>query len=428
MTHNLSGEALTRYLFSLRRFGVRLGLENISRLLSVLHNPQRKFKAVHIAGTNGKGSTGAMIASILQVAGLTTGLYVSPHLISFQERIRVNNRWIPIKAVQNYLNQLHSTIETYHCTFFEVMTAIAFAYFAENGVDFAVVETGLGGRLDATNVLNPVVSVITEIDLDHMGTLGGSIRDIAREKAGIIKENTPVVTSAHNLEAIEVFEAICNERHSHLYPVAKECRYEDAKISPQGTAFRIQTPVQVYESAYLQLHGIHQICNAIAAVRTVELLNVQGTDVSKAQILEGLGNTYWPGRFEIYWNHPTIILDIAHNPNGLKQLVHTFERVFPEKTFVLMMGVLADKNFEAMVDEVLPKTHEVIAVQPNNPRALTSEMLVDVFRRKGIPTYNGGSVKKGLATFFRSFSKEDILVITGSNYTVSDALQELRRM
>ncbi len=428
MAPDLSGETLTHYLFSLRRFGIRLGLENISRLLAVLHNPQQKFKAIHIAGTNGKGSTSAMIASILQTAGLTTGLYVSPHLISFQERIRVNDHWIPIEAVQHYLNQLRMTIEAYHCTFFEVMTAIAFAYFAENNVDFAVIETGLGGRLDATNVLRPVVSVITEIDLDHTGTLGGSIRDIAREKAGIIKENTPVVTSAHHLEAIEVFEAICNERHSRLHPVAKECRYEDVKISQQGTVFRVQTPMRMYESVHLKLHGIHQICNAIAAIRAIELLNGWGTGVSKAQILEGLGNTYWPGRFEIYLSRPTIILDIAHNPNGLKQLVRTFEHVFPGRSFVLMMGVLADKNFEAMVDEVLPKTREAIAVQPDNPRALTSEMLAEVFRKKGIVAHDGGMVKDGLAAFFKNFSREDILVITGSNYTVSDALLELRQI
>lgn len=428
MTRDLPDETLTRYLFSLRRFGIRLGLENISRLLAVLHNPQREFKAIHIAGTNGKGSTGAMIASVLQAAGLLTGLYVSPHLISFQERIRVNDQWIPIGAVQHYLNQLRTTIETYHCTFFEVMTAIAFAHFADQGVEYGVIETGLGGRLDATNVLHPVVSVITEIDLDHTDTLGGTIRDIAREKAGIIKEMTPVVTSAHNPKAIEVFEAICSERHSHLYSVAKECQYEDVQISRQGTTFRVQTPVQTYESVRLRLHGIHQICNAIAAIRAVELLNDQGAAVSKSQILEGLRNTYWPGRFEIYRRHPTVILDIAHNPNGLKQLVRTFERVFPGKSFVLMMGVLADKNFEAMVDEVIPKTRKAIAVQPNNPRALNSEKLADVFREKGIAVSDGGMVKNGLTAFLKDFSEEDILVITGSNYTVSDALVELKRL
>ncbi|NOY76927.1 MAG: bifunctional folylpolyglutamate synthase/dihydrofolate synthase [Calditrichaeota bacterium] len=428
VTHDLSGDALTRYLFSLRRFGVRLGLENIFRLLAALQHPQRKFRAVHIAGTNGKGSTGAMIASILQTAGWTTGLYVSPHLVSFQERIRVNNRWIPIDAVQLYLNQLLSTIETYHCTFFEVMTAIAFAYFADKNVDIAVVETGLGGRLDATNVLHPMVSVITEIDLDHTGTLGGNIRDIAREKAGIIKENTPVVTSAHHADAIEVFETICAERHSPLHPVVEECRYADVKISLQGTSFRIQTPEQEYKSVHMPLHGIHQICNAIAAVRTAELLNDQGTAVSRSHILDGLGKTYWPGRFEIYWNRPTLILDIAHNPNGLKQLVRTFDHVFPGQTFILMMGVLADKNFEAMVDELLPKTREAIAVQPNNPRALRSEMLAEVFRKKGVPARDRGTIKNGLADFFKRFSKEDILVITGSNYTVSDALLELRKL
>ncbi len=428
MTHDSPDETLTRYLFGLRRFGIRLGLENISRLLAVLHNPQQKFKAIHVAGTNGKGSTSAMIASVLQAAGRPTGLYVSPHLISFRERIRVNDRWIPIAAVRHYLNQLGTTIETYHCTFFEVMTAMAFAHFANQGVEYGVIETGLGGRLDATNVLRPVVSVITEIDLDHTGTLGGSIRDIAREKAGIIKKRTPVVTSAHNPEAIEVFEAICSERHSHLYPVAKECQYEGVQISRRGTIFYVQTPVQTYESVRLKLHGIHQICNAIAAIRTVELLNSQGADVSKAKILEGLVNTYWPGRFEIYWRHPTIILDIAHNPSGLKQLVRTFDRVFPGKAFVLMMGVLADKNFEAMVDEVTPKTREAIAVQPDNPRALSSDKLADVFRKKGVSARNCGAVKDGLVVFFRDFSKEDILVVTGSNYTVSDALLELRRM
>lgn len=428
MSHYSSNKKLTSYLFGLRRFGIRLGLENISRLLTVLQNPQQKFKSIHIAGTNGKGSTGAMIASILQTAGLTTGLYVSPHLISFQERIRVNSHWIPIETVQKFVDLLHPTIKTYHCTFFEVMTALAFAHFAEQGVEYAVIETGMGGRLDATNVLTPVVSVITEIDLDHTGELGGTIRDIAREKAGIIKTNTPVVTSAHDPDAIGVFRAICRERNSSLHPVAEECHYWDVQISSAGTTFHVQTPRRRDEIIQLRLHGIHQICNAITAIRTVELLNLAETKISKSHIRQGLRNTYWPGRFQIYSNRPTIILDIAHNPNGLKQLVRTFDLVFPGKLFILMMGVLADKDFEAMVDEVLPKTREVIAVQPNNPRSLSSEKLADVFRKKGIAARDSGMVKNGLAVFLKNFSKEDILVVTGSNYTVSDALLELRQM
>ncbi|GBD93857.1 folylpolyglutamate synthase [bacterium BMS3Abin05] len=428
MTIDSSEEKLARYLFSLRRFGIRLGLENITRLLQVLQNPQCSFKAIHVAGTNGKGSTGAMMASIFQKAGYKTGLYVSPHLFSFRERIRVNGEWIFLSAVQTYLKKIRTTIDTYHCTFFEVMTAIAFAYFADQGVEYAIVETGLGGRLDATNVLNPVASVITEIDLDHTETLGGNVRDIAREKAGIIKPNTPVITSAHNHEAIDVFNEICRERESTLYPVVQECRYKDRIISPEKMEFTVQTPLNLYSSISLRLLGVHQIWNAVTAIRTAELLEGGDSKINGESIKKGLAETYWPGRFEIYSGNPTIILDVAHNPNGMTQLVKTFRLVFHQKKFVLMMGVLADKDFESMIDNVVPQAKEVIAVQPNNPRALTSSKLAEEIQKRNVPVQAAGTVKMGFAVFRKRARDDDILVITGSSYSVSDALLELVKM
>jgi dihydrofolate synthase/folylpolyglutamate synthase len=223
----LSESELTAYLFNLRRYGIRLGLENIARLLRALGNPQERFASVHIAGTNGKGSTGALLTALLQEAGFRTGLYTSPHLISFRERIQVDGKWIPLTDVVERVQRLRPTIETYHCTFFEVMTALAFDYFAAQNVQVAVVETGLGGRLDATNILKPVLSVITEIDLDHMADLGSTIADIAREKGGIIKTGVPLVTSAHRPEALEVLSGICAEHRSSFHAVARECRFDD---------------------------------------------------------------------------------------------------------------------------------------------------------------------------------------------------------
>ena len=428
MSSVFSSEAeVTAYLFALRRYGIRLGLENIARLLQALGDPQKKFAAVHIAGTNGKGSTGALLASILQEAGIKTGLYVSPHLISFRERIQVNGTWIPLAEVTERVTRLRSTIETYHCTFFEVMTALAFDYFAAQQVSVAVVETGLGGRLDATNILQPLLSVITEIDLDHMADLGSTIRDIAREKAGIVKFGVPLVVSAHRDEALEVLAAVCEERRSSFHPVARECAFSEVHTGRGGTVFSARTPVRAYPGLRLNLLGRHQICNALTAVRAAELLTARGYGIEEVAIRRGLAAARWPGRFEIFSSRPTVILDIAHNPNGIRQLVKTFREVFPGKQAWVLMGVLADKDFESMVEEIAPVAQRVLATAPANPRALSPQKLAREFTRRNVPVDEKATVQVGLESFGERASEEDILIVTGSNYTVSEALTVFRK-
>ncbi len=417
-----SESEIATYLFALRRYGIRLGLENIARLLRVLGNPQEKFAAVHIAGTNGKGSTGALLAAILRQAGLKTGLYVSPHLVSFRERIQVNGGWIPLAEVTERVKRLQSTIDTYHCTFFEVMTALAFDYFAAQEVAVTVVETGLGGRLDATNILQPVLSVITEIALDHMADLGSTIRDIAREKAGIVKFGVPLVVSAHRQEALDVVATICSERESPFHAVTRECRFSEVQTGPAGTIFSARTPVRDYQQLRVNLLGRHQICNALTAVRAAELLSEQGYPIDEGAIRRGLATAKWPGRFEIFSSAPTVVLDIAHNPNGIRQLVKTFQEIFPGKKAWVLIGVLADKDFESMVQEITPIAARVLATAPANPRALVPEKLAAEFAARGVKAGKKATVRAGVDFFREHALREDILIVTGSNYTVSEAL------
>ena len=427
MTPPISSEReLTHYLFKLRRYGIRLGLENMARLLNELDNPQERFASVHIAGTNGKGSTGALLASVAQKAGVRTGLYVSPHLISFRERIRVNGKWIPLAEVAHRVARLKPVIEKYHCTFFEVMTALAFDYFAAEKVELAVVETGLGGRLDATNILSPVLSLITEIDLDHMADLGSSVRDIAREKAGIIKQGVPLITSAHADDALQVLARVCAERKSPFHAVAEECRFSAVRTTVAGTVFSARTPVREYEKLTLNLLGRHQICNALTAIRAAELLKEQGIPIDEKAIREGLEKAQWRGRFEVLRRTPTVVLDIAHNPNGIRRLVQTFREVFPGKSAWLLMGVLADKDFETMVQEIGSIARRVLATAPDNPRALSPVELAQEFLKRGFEANAVRSVQEGIAFFLSEAKPNDILLITGSNYTVSDALSVLQ--
>ncbi len=375
-------EALT-YLASLEKFGINLGLERITRLLNGLGDPQRKFPSLHVTGTNGKGSTCAMIASILKEAGYQAGLYTSPHLLSFNERIQINGRDIPNKDFTEGISLIrHVTRRLADSpTVFETLTALAFWYFAKKEVDYAVVEVGMGGRLDATNVLTPLVSVITNVALEHTAVLGNTLAKIAAEKAAIIKPGVPVVTAETKPEALRVMKYQADKNGSVL-----------VQVGSRGEGFKTG------------LIGEHQKLNAACAVAAVRLAGIKA---GKAAVLRGLKKVEWPGRFQVVRRRPLTILDGAHNPAGAQVLVETLKQKYPGRKFVFVIGVQKDKDAPPMLGEFGKVAREIIVTRS------TSKTASDLV---------GGKKPVSLKQALRLSAGRD-RVITGSLYLVADALK-----
>lgn len=343
-----------KYLDSLERFGINMGLDRIQLLLEKLDDPHRKFKSIHVAGTNGKGSTCAMIASILKEAGYKVGLYTSPHLFDYRERIKVNGRDIPKKIFEAGLRRIERIVKNSHGTLsrptvFEVLTALAFWYFAKMKVDYAVIEVGLGGRLDATNVITPLVSVITNVDLEHTEILGRSLAKIAAEKAGIVKLGIPVVTAEEKSEPLKVIKDVCKKKKSFLIAVSRK--------------------QEVIGSSLL---GEHQRVNAACAVAAIRLARIK---VSREAIRKGLRKTRWPGRFQIFSRKPLTILDGAHNPAGIKVLVDTLKKQYPRKKFTFIFGTQEDKDSVSMLALLKPLAKRIIITHSSHPNAAKKDSI-----------------------------------------------------
>lgn len=395
------------YLYSLHKFGMKFGLRNIRSLLKFVDNPHRKYKTIHIAGTNGKGSTSSMIAAILTAAGYKVGLYTSPHLVKFNERIRINGRMISDVEVVHYVKKLKPQIHRLKATFFEATTAMAFRYFADQKVDIAVIETGLGGRLDSTNVVRPIVSVITSIGKEHTEQLGKTIASIAREKAGIIKRRTPVVLGNMSGTARNV-----------ILSRAKEMR------APVFYSYRIPLPKNVT----VQLKGKHQTKNAQCAVAACTIAGKQLL-IGDTAIRDGLGNTSGltglRARFELIQSTPKILLDVAHNPDGLKTLCKELCGL-EYKKMVIVFAVMKDKDYAAM-GRALRKLHAVVVVtQPNVERALLAQELYSIYSRQNLSVRLAESVGDALKLGKTLAGREGLLVVTGSHFLVGEAMELLK--
>ena len=348
----------------------RLGLDRTRELFAGLGNPQDRLRVVHVAGTNGKGSTCAFLASILQEAGYKTGLFTSPYIIEFADRIRVDGCNIPADDLLDVTLSVREVAEAMpdHPTEFELMTAVAFTYFARQECDICVVEVGLGGRLDSTNVLeSPEVCVITPIALDHTELLGDTLAAIAAEKAGILKPGVPAVSAVQEVEAMQVIVDKAAEQQAPLTCVdAVQIRGTAADFSYRG-----------WEHLSLGLLGSYQMENAATALEVVGVLRDRGWSISDAAISAGLANTYWPGRFELLGDEPTFIVDGGHNPQGAQVLIESLEQRYPGRPVIVVLGVLGDKDYSAMVHSIVgyAPTRMVICIEPPNPRALSTEGL-----------------------------------------------------
>jgi dihydrofolate synthase / folylpolyglutamate synthase len=415
-----------RFLYGLQLRGMKLGLSNTRALLASMGRPQRAFPSIHIAGTNGKGSTSAFIASILQEAGFKTGLYTSPHLVRFSERIRINGKEIPEARLVAYAARLRPEIEIRRATFFEATTCIALKYFADEQVDVAVIETGLGGRFDATNVLTPLVSVITNISLEHTEILGDTVRAIAREKAGIIKRGVPVVTAAEDKEALGVFRKTARRRNA-LFILSRDLVRIEERNRAVILKIREKKPIKVR----LGFRGPHQARNAALAVAALLsdririgdalLKSVLGGKILQRGLTRVRTNTGLRGRMEQEQvGGKTFFLDVAHNPAGMETLSNALRGVRPA---AVVFGMLRDKDAGAMLPQAAALGGRLVCVTAGTPRCLKSTVLVRKARKMGIDALDGGSVAAGVTMASRLPGKT--VVVCGSHYVVGPALEAL---
>ncbi len=419
--------------FIMRRelFGVKLGLDNITRFLSRLDNPQEKFRSVHIAGTNGKGSTAASIESILRRAGYKTGIFTSPHLTDYRERIRVNGKQISKSYIVDFVRKYNSIISRHKITFFETCTALAFCYFADRKVDIAIVEVGLGGRLDATNTLIPVLSIITDISLDHTNILGDSLTRIAFEKAGIVKPGIPVLAGIMPGEPRKEIERICRERKAPFIRLSRKdfkTYGGNAEFSPRFDFDYCQNGLKL-NRVCSGLYGDHQIDNSALSIRAVDLLKNDGFFAGKRNIRLGLRNVYWPGRFEIIKvkGRPTVILDVGHNPSGIKALVKCFKKVFPKQMADIVMGFVRNKNIDESVRYIESIARRVEIVRLNTHRSAEPEEIASFFN-KSLTVNISQSIINSTMRLVDSAGPDDKIIICGSHYAVGEIRPLLKKI
>ncbi len=405
-------------MFGLRRFGIKLGLDVIRGMLDGLGNPQAGFSSLHIAGTNGKGSVAATLSAILIRAGFCVGMYTSPHLIRFNERIQINGVPVSDEDVrQSYLAVKQGYGGDREPTFFEYTTAMALYLFSRHRVDWAVVEAGMGGRMDATNVLMPAISIITNVSLEHQQYLGNTIEEIAREKGGIIKEGTPVVTGVTQGAAVLVLEGIAAEKSAPLFRLGKDfstTRGPDGTISYTGMK-------QQWSGFPLRLSGAHQVTNAALVLAACELLQDQGHPISPEALSAGLETTHWPGRLEVVSHSPTVILDGAHNLDAAACLATYLSTEWSGRRITLVIGILEDKPFQEILNVLLPPCDRVILTQPAIYRALSPESLRSAAEGKVRIIEEVPTVADAIRRAVESSGPDDVVCIAGSLYVVGEA-------
>lgn len=402
------------------RFGSRPGLENITRLLDLMGNPHLAYRTVHVAGTNGKGSTSAFIASVLKEAGFMTGLYTSPHLERITERIRVAGEEIDQQEMAEITARVKNCIDTMlkegypHPTEFETLTAIGFEHFRRKGVEYAVVEVGMGGRLDATNVISPVVSVITPIGLDHMYVLGPDRVSIAREKAGIIKEGVPVLCAPQQQVVKDAIKDICADREiPFIY--AGDGSIVNQRPVQGGQTFDFIWQQREYRGIEIGLIGRHQAGNAALA-----LLACLRLDISETVIREGLKKARWPGRMEVIRKEPLVLIDGAHNEEGAKALVEGLEQFFPDKRILLVLGMLKDKAVDRVVEILASYAERVVTVSPVSTRAMDPIELMEIVKKYNSNADCVYTVQQAVEEYVTA-TTDWMIVFSGSLYMIGEA-------
>ena len=413
------------YVYSLESFGIKLGLKRIRFLLKKLGSPEKKMKIIHVAGTNGKGSVCAMLSSILGEK-YRVGRYTSPNLVDVRERITINGRMISkndFSRIMTRIKKINVPSCFGHPTFFETLTAVALKYFHEKNIDFAVLETGLGGRLDATNIVKPLVSVITNVSMEHEDVLGDTLEKIAGEKAGIIKKNVPVVTSAKNKKVLKVIKWACAENKCRLINVSENAKIRKLSHNLDGQFFDLQTKKNKYFNLRIPLLGKHQLVNAATALSVVEIIG----GFSEMDVRNGFSKTKWPGRLEIINRNPLIVVDGAHNPDCMKKLKSAVMEYFSYDNLILILGILSDKNIKKMVKIIAPPSDIIVITKPGTERAADPKIIKNEAEKYIRTVVVKDNVKNALDYAKSIAKKNDMILITGSLYTVGDVKKAINR-
>ncbi len=409
-----------KYITDTLKFGSKLGLESITQLMEFMGNPQKKLKFIHVAGTNGKGSTTAFISNILIDSGYKTGIFTSPYIQRFTERIKVDNIEIGFEELADIISFVKSKIDMMleigmaHPTEFEIVTAAAFEYFYRQRCDIVVLEVGLGGRFDSTNVIStPEVAVITTISYDHTDRLGKTLSEIAYQKAGIIKDDGDVIVYPQKPEALRVFEDVCRDMNSHMYLVdtSSLCLKE---FCLEGQLFDYKQ----YESLQIKLLGDHQLYNAAVAIDTCEVLINKGYKIANTNIRNGIAKTTWPGRLEIISKDPMLLIDGAHNIEGGQSLNAALEKYFYDRDKVFIVGFLGDKDYGQIMSLLAKKAKLIITVTPDSPRALQSSELADRLTEYADNVIDGVSIENGLKLALENLDTNSVVCAFGSLYMI----------
>jgi dihydrofolate synthase/folylpolyglutamate synthase len=417
----VGGETYDRsltYLYDLQKYGIKFGLSSTSDLLARLGNPHKNLQAIHIAGTNGKGSTAAMLSAILARTGMQVGLYTSPHLVRFNERFRLNDHDVDDREIMDVFRRVKDVVdEREPPTFFEMTTAMALSLFAEKGVDWAILEVGMGGRLDATNVIQPQITIINNVAFDHQEFLGSTLGRIAREKAGIIKKGVPLITAVKQPVALAVIKERCLALAAPCYRIGQQIKVRSRGkrcFSYRGMKWRL-------ENLQLPLAGGHQLLNAATALGALEVLEQLGRlhPISE-QVQEGLGKTRWPGRLEWFSEHPPVLLDGAHNNAGIVSLRKALQEEYTYKRLIIVLGIMADKDLRGMLHKLAPLADHIILTRPRYERAAEPESLREVAGEFAKRTELIRSVRQALKRAMTLATSEDLVVVTGSLYFIGE--------
>ncbi len=415
-----------KWLFDLERAGVKYDLNNITAMLDFLGNPQESFKSIHVAGTNGKGTVVSIINSMLMEAGKKSGLYTSPHIMDFRERVVVNGRMISKKFVVDFTNKLVPLIEKIKPSFYEVNTAMAFEYFRQKKVEYAVVETGLGGRLDSTNVITPIVSIITSIAIEHTEYLGDTIEQIAFEKAGIIKKNVPVVVGKLKAEALKVIKERANELNAPLTIAKDKTEVTIDEYGDNCFYFNIKTDDRVIENLKFPVQGDYQRMNIATAYAAMDIISKNeefelSDKIVKKGFINLIANSLFHGRFQLIRQKPKIILDVSHNPQALSNLKESLKNVERSKLYILF-GLLKDKDHKACIEIMEKLDAEIILTKPDYKRAAEPEMLYELAGSKDKFTLKR-DFTEAVDYIKEKLNKDDLLLVTGSFFMVSDFMR-----
>jgi len=412
------------------RDAVYYDLRRMDELLVRLGNPHLKTRTVHIAGSKGKGSVATMIASALTASGYSTGLFTSPHLHAFNERIRICNKLISNKELVALVRKLRPEVEavnekaTYgQLTTFELITALGFDYFKQNGVDFQVIEVGLGGRLDATNVVQPEVCIITSISLDHTEVLGNTLAEIATEKAGIIKLNSTVVSSPHVDEVDRIIDKTCLDSRSELVKIGSDVTWQRLGFDYSQQLLRVKGRLGNYELS-IPLLGQHQLENAATAVAALEVLVEKGVHISTDSIANGLSQVSWPGRLQVLNRRPLLVVDGAHNPDSAGKLKQSLEQYFDFDRAILIIGLSADKDIAGIVSELIPLFDKVIVTHSSHPRAMPTASVVAEFSRHGVEAQATEDITAAIPLALTKAGEKDLICVTGSLFVVAGAIEQ----